>query len=243
MYQIKELSELSGITPRTLRFYEEKGIIKSTRDKSNNYRLYNQQAVDDLQKILFLRELGLSIVDIQTIFKNNNQEKILETQLLKLEQESIRIKKLIKTIQKTISTQKGETTMTDEEKFEAFKKEQVQINEEQYGDEIHEKYGEENVQKANAAMLKMSEDDFTEFQKLEQEITDLLKDPNSDNQLLASKHKQWIEMAWGRTVEPEAHKGLGDMYVSDQRFSDYYLKRAGVGAAQKMRDAIYNLYE
>ena len=66
-YSIKELADLSGISTRTLRYYDEIGLLTPKRDESNLYRVYGEEEVDRLQQILFYRELDVSLNDIQLL--------------------------------------------------------------------------------------------------------------------------------------------------------------------------------
>ena len=65
--------------------------------------------------------------------------------------------------------------MSSAEKFEAFKKKQIQENEKKYGEEIRQKYGEDTVRDSNAKMMKMTEEEYQEFQRLETEIKEKLQ--------------------------------------------------------------------
>jgi len=58
-YTVQKLAELSGVTARTLRYYDEIGILKPARINSSGYRVYGSREVDRLQQILFYRELGM----------------------------------------------------------------------------------------------------------------------------------------------------------------------------------------
>ena len=63
-YTVKQLAKISGVTPRTLRYYDQIGLLAPDRVEKNGYRMYGQEQVDLLQQILFFRELG---VDLETI--------------------------------------------------------------------------------------------------------------------------------------------------------------------------------
>lgn len=133
--------------------------------------------------------------------------------------------------------------MADKEKFEGFKRQLVDDNEQQYGEEIRGKYGDETVNQSNAKMLNMSEEEYKEFTKLEKEVIDMLTeafqtgDPSSEAaQKAAALHKQWLSYTWP-AYSKEAHMGLAQMYVDDERFAAYYDK-AQPGAAVFLRDAI-----
>lgn len=133
--------------------------------------------------------------------------------------------------------------MADNEKFEGFKRKLIDDNEQQYGEEIRGKYGDDTVDQSNAKMLNVSEEKYEEFKKLEKEVVDTLTeafktgDPASEAaQKAAALHKQWLSFTWA-TYSKEAHMGLAQMYVDDGRFGAYYDK-AQPGAAVFLRDAI-----
>ena len=66
-YAIKKLAEMSGVSTRTLRYYEQIGLLKPTRVTSNNYRIYGEKEVDTLQQILFYRELDVPLEEIKSL--------------------------------------------------------------------------------------------------------------------------------------------------------------------------------
>ena len=133
--------------------------------------------------------------------------------------------------------------MADHEKFEGFKRQLIKDNEAAYGTEIREKYGDAEVDRSNAKMLGMGQEQYEAFKRLEQEILDKLEhalpegEPAGDaGQEVADLHRQWLGFTWG-SYDPKAHAGLAEMYVADERFAAYY-ERAGEGAAQYLRNAI-----
>lgn len=155
---------------------------------------------------------------------------------------------LINNVSRTIDTMKGVTIMTDREKFRGFKQAMINDNEEKYGKEIREKYGDSLVDSSNAKIKGMSEEEYTKAEKLRAEIDEALKtamvtgDPSGEHaQKACELHKQWICMFWkDGSYSKETHKGLGEMYVADERFKAYYDKVAD-GAAEFLRDAL-NVY-
>ena len=78
LLKIREVSSRYDISARALRYYEDMGLIKSTRSAEYAYRLYDQQAVKRLEQILILRKLNISIKDIQLIFQSAGTEILLE---------------------------------------------------------------------------------------------------------------------------------------------------------------------
>ena len=121
-YTVKKLAKLSGISIRTLRFYDELGLLKPAYYGDNHYRYYEEEQILMLQQILFYRELGFPLNDIQKIISSDDFNKIdaLISHKQVLEQNLDRTKRLIKTIGQTISHLRGEITMRDEELFTGF---------------------------------------------------------------------------------------------------------------------------
>ncbi|MFY3791183.1 MerR family transcriptional regulator [Ureibacillus sp. MALMAid1270] len=244
-YTISKLAKLANVSARTLRYYDEINLLKPTRINSSGYRIYGQNEVDRLQQILFFRELGVELETITSIMNNPefDKTKALESHLYQLEQKKSRLEKLIETVEKTIAYERGEIQMSDQQKFEAFKDKLIQENEEKYGEEIRDKYGKRTVEESNAKFKNMSQEQYDEMVKIGEEIFELLPkametgDPASPlAQELAAKHKQWLTFTWP-SYSKEAHRGLGEMYVADERFKAYYDKVKD-GAAEFLRDAI-----
>lgn len=121
-YTVKKLAKLSGVSVRTLRFYDKVGLLKPAYYGDNNYRYYEEEQIMLLQQILFYRELNFSLNDIQRIISSDDFNKIdaLISHKLILEQRLDRTKQLIKTIDQTIAHLRGKITMRDEELFIGF---------------------------------------------------------------------------------------------------------------------------
>lgn len=244
-YTVSQLAKLSGVSNRTLRYYDQIGLLEPARISSSGYRIYGKAEVDMLQQIIFYRELDVSIEEIKNIIQQPefDQTKALELHFQNLKQKRSRLDKIIDTVEKTIAYTKGEIAMQDKEKFEGLKAREIQKNEHEYGNEIREKYGNNAVEESNTKFKDMTEAEYNEWRKLENEIIELLPkayqtgDPSSElAQRLAAKHKAWLMYTWPDYTK-EAHAGLAEMYVADERFSAYYDKYVEDGA-QFLRDAI-----
>lgn len=118
-YTVKELAKISGITVRTLHHYDEIELLKPAYHGSNNYRYYEEEQLLMLQQILFYRELGMSLNDVQRIMGSSefNKIKALQSHKRVLLQSIDRTHLLIKTIDKTVKHLKGKVKMKDEEFF------------------------------------------------------------------------------------------------------------------------------
>lgn len=245
-YTVQKLGKLAGVSPRTLRYYDEMGILKPARINSSGYRIYGQAEVDQLQQILFYRELGIKLEVIKELITSPSFD---ATQALRIHRSQLldkraQLDQLIANVEKTISTKEGTMTMSNQEKFEGFKQKLIDDNEKTYGKEIRDKYGDETVNKSNAKVKNMSQAQHDEVTRLAQEITDKLAeayqqgDPSSAlAQEMAELHKQWLMFYWNE-YSKEAHAGLAQMYVDDERFTAYYDKEQP-GTAAFLRDAIY----
>ena len=161
-YTVKALADLAGVTPRTLRWYDRIGLLKPLRTTEAGYRLYGPAQLDRLQDILFYRELGLDLASIRTILDDPafDRQAALQSHLAELEARRARLDDLILTVQRTINDIKGGTKMTDQEKFEAFKRRTVEANETAFGQEIREKYGDEEMDRANACVLALTQEEY-----------------------------------------------------------------------------------
>lgn len=245
-YTVLSLAKMAGISSRTLRYYDEIGLLKPTRINSSGYRIYAQAEVNRLQLILFYRELEISLEDIRNILQAPSFD---ELQALKEHREKLLDRKqqldlLIANVDKTIAVKEGGITMTDREKFTGFKQKMLEENEKKYGREIREKYGEETIKNSNKKFLAMTEEQYRAMEKLGGQINETLKaamltgDPAGElAQQAADLHRQWLMFSWDKYTQ-EAHAGLAQMYVDDARFTAYY-DQIKPGAAEFLRDAIF----
>ena len=107
-YTVKELSKISGISTRTLRYYDQIALLVPPRLSSSGYRIYGETEVDTLQQILFYRELGVSLDEIKKLLNSPDydKEQSLQNHLDELMQKKARIETLITNVGETIQTLK-----------------------------------------------------------------------------------------------------------------------------------------
>ena len=245
-YSIQELSRMAGISTRTLRYYDETGLLKPARVTQAGYRYYGTPEVDRLQQILYYRERGFQLHTIQKILQDRDFDKLraMEDHLLALKQRQAETAALIRTVEQTIRHMKGECQMADREKFKALKKSLVQGNEIKFGAEARAKYGDAQVDAANQNTMGLSEEDFARWQALEQQILQELEAAvqagqsahSETGKRLAQLHRDWLRFTLpGYT--PAQHKGIAALYVADERFRQYYDRRIP-GCAQWLSDAV-----
>ena len=246
-YTVQKLARLAGVSARTLRFYDEIGLLKPARTNSSGYRIYGEKEVDTLQQILFFRALGLELGTIAEVMRDPsfNRLEALRSHREALEAKRQQLSSLIENVNCTIEKEEGKTTMTDKEKFEGFKQQLVDDNERKYGDEIRAKYGDDVVNESNAKMRGMSKDQYEAMQAatvaMQEKLAEAVRsgaDAKGDaGKEVARMHKDWLGYSW-TTYSAEAHKGLAQMYLDDERFTAYYDKEVP-GCAQFLRDAVH----
>lgn len=245
-YTIRKLAQLAGISTRTLRYYDEIGILKPARISSSGYRIYGQNEVDLLQQIMFYKELGVELNTIKEAIHNPTFNKIsaLKEHRNKLLTKKQQIETLLANIDKTIANYEGRIKMSDKDKFTGFKEKLITDNEEKYGADIRKKYGNETVDKANLKLKNMTEAQYKELENLTQELYATLHeavktgDPYSPlAQIAAELHKRWLCFYWSDYTK-EAHRNLAQMYVDDERFKKHYDEKQP-GTAQFLKEAIY----
>jgi len=135
-YTIKEIADLANVSTRTIRFYDEIGLLVPADTGANGYRYYDDASVLQLQQILFYRELDVPLKEIQRIMNRPDFNLVgaLEKHRSSLQGKVKRLEKLIDTVDQTITNIQGEWKMTGKEYFEGF-------DETQYEEETRQRWG------------------------------------------------------------------------------------------------------
>jgi len=247
-YSANKLAKMSGVSARTLRWYDEIGLLKPVRVASSGYRIYGQDELDTLQQILFYKELSFPLEEIKKLMSapGYDKEQAFLSHLAELHIKRERIDTLINNVAKSIAAMKGETTMSDQEKFEGLKQSLIDENERKYGAEIRKKYGDTAVDESNAKLKGLTQEQYDEGERLRIEMETALKAAFDDGdpagelaQKACDLHRQWLCVFYPK-YSKEYHMGLGEMYVADERFRANYDKLAPY-CTEFLRDAI-NIY-
>ena len=246
-YTVGSLAKLAGVTVRALHHYEDEGLLHPERTASG-YRRYGATDVERLQQILLLRSCGLSLGDIRGALDNGDFDfhAVLIDHLATLRTRQKELETLVGTVEKTIASLEGRCTMTDEERFEGMKARAIAENEERYGAEVRQAYGDAAMDAANGHMAGMSQEEWNDAKALEAAILDQMAaaketgDPTGEAaRELCSMHARWLQMHWGEgAYSPAAHAALAEGYVTDPRFTAYYDGAAGEGATAFLCDAL-----
>jgi DNA-binding transcriptional MerR regulator len=242
---INEVARATGITSRTLRHYDAIGLLRPSEVASNGYRLYDTSALIRLQRILALRDLGMSLARIQSVMDKDIPETEalaeLEHQLLL---ESARLNRQIASVRRTLeSLMKGEIPMAND-MFDGF-------DHNHYKEEVEERRGTAAWQTSSQWWNDLGEQGQQAYQH---RLADLIArwkrayddrvSPDSDiAQGLAHEQVEWLRETPGPHTTGECPlstyiRNLGEMYVNDPRFAANY---GGEQGAMLVRDAL-NIY-
>ena len=233
--QIKEFSVLTGVSVRTLHYYDEIGLLKpACVDEYSGYRYYDENSLKRMQEILFYRELNFSLKSISEILSSPgyDRNKALEEQKKLLVLKKERLERLISAIDEAV---KGETVMT------AFDKSEF----EKYKSEVEEKWGKTDAFKEHTektrSYTKGKWDSLTE--SMDGIIAELacckkngLTANSGEAEELVKKLQDFITENY-YTCTDEILSGLGQMYVLDERFKNN-IDRHGDGTAEYIGKAI-----
>ena len=246
-YTVGSLAKLAGVTVRALHHYEDEGLLHPDRTASG-YRRYGAADVERLQQTPLPRSCGLSLGDIRAALADGDFDfhAMLVDHLATLRARQKELETLVGTVEKTIASLEGRCTMTDEERFEGMKARAIAENEERYGAEVRQAYGDAAMDAANERMAGMSQEEWSDAKALEAAILEQLTaakatgDPTGEAaRKLCAMHARWLQMHWGEgAYSPAAHAALAEGYVADPRFTAYYDEAAGEGATAFLRDAL-----
>lgn len=241
-YSTKQLASMSGLTVRTLQYYDRIGLLVPNRISENNYRIYTSNEILILQKILFYKKMGFNLKEIKRFLNNSFFDEDLDFHLDYLMGEKAKIENMINL---TKRIKKEGEFMKDEDKLKIFKT--IENNEKNYGKEIRKKYGDKVIDNVNYHLSNLSNSVFKDSNEINNDILNcLFQSLNSKRTDLYSKifdlHKKWIQIQTGH-YDNEYHLNLAYLYVDDERFKNYYDSKAGDGAASLLSQIIINKLE
>lgn len=224
-YTVKQVARLSGVTVRTLHFYDEIDLLKPAYYGENGYRYYEKEQLLGLQQILFYRELDVPLEQIRAILSSPGFDRLatLKAHRARLEGEMKRHRKLIRTIDSTIAELNGAKTMANEQIFEGFSPEKQR----KYEQELVERYGDGVKAKIDESKKRVKGWTKADFQASSERWQSFLADlgalagdgkaaDSAEVQALIPSHRQWLESYW--TPVRESYIGLGRLYADHPDF-------------------------
>jgi DNA-binding transcriptional MerR regulator len=228
-YTVRDVARLSGVSVRTLHFYDEIGLLKPAFVGDNGYRYYEQGELLRLQQILFYRELGMPLNDIQAIITRPDFDQLaaLHRHREQLTAQMGRMHALIDTLDRTIDHLQGERDVTADELYQGF----APARQADYEREIVERYGESAQRHIDESKQQMKGWTKADYAAVKQEIDRLHEaftaaiaagrpSDSPDVQALVHQHYQWVSRFW--TPDRDAYIGLGQMYTDHPDFRKMY---------------------
>jgi MerR family transcriptional regulator, thiopeptide resistance regulator len=237
-WPIDKVAKLAHTTSRTLRHYDQLGLLLPSRVGSNGYRHYDQRALIRLQRILMLRDLGLGLAAIAGVLRNQDDAMpALRAHLGWLRQEQERLIRQVRAVESTIrSHEQGEHIMA-EKMFDGF-------DHTQYRDEVEQRWGPDAYAAGDRWWRSKTDGEQAAFKDQHLQIAkdyaaarDAGLTPENDVvQAIVGRHLEWLNLsATDAALSPERFLAYGEMYVADERFAANY---GGTAGAQFVRDAI-----
>lgn len=242
-WSIQEIAKLAGTTSRTLRHYDDIGLLVPARIGSNGYRYYDEGALVRLQRIMLLRQLGLGLPSIgEVLEREESAPHALRSHLEWLQQEQVRLARQIASVEHTITALEGGERLMAENVFDGF-------DHTRYKEEVEQRWGKDAYAKSDAWWRSMSAEQQAAWQQRASDLgSDWIAarergiDPTGDEaQALAQRHFEWLRGipgtpgGGGPGPTKEYFVGLAEMYVADERFGANYGGQAG---AEFVRDAM-----
>jgi MerR family transcriptional regulator, thiopeptide resistance regulator len=237
-WPIKDVAQATGLTSRTLRHYEQIGLLRPSRVASNGYRFYGDAELSRLYRILSLRALELPLATIQIVLDDETSlADAIESHLALLEERRDRTNQQIAVVRDTLDTVKKGHTMTIEEVFAG-------VDQSQYEAEVRARWGDEAWEHGANRRDQMSEEQRRSDDERSLDINaalrtaaDASEDPTATRfQELIADHYRWVTEYWGgRKPDHDAYTGLSEMYVADVRFAATY---GGQKNAETIREAM-----
>lgn len=240
-YSVQQLADFSGVTVRTLHHYDSIGLLPPLPRKNGEKRLYDRASLYRLQQILLYKEAGFSLQNIGELLEEGAPTKAawLRKQRYLIEQEGKRIAVLLNTIDKTIEElEKQKFMLSEKELYEGFSSEESA----KIRAEVVDRWGQEELDKSENHLRKKTPGAFKalkeEGQQLTQSIARSMSLPIDHPEVQQKIDLYFVHMKEFRPeLDLEQFEQLAQLYVEDERFTEYYEKHAK-GLARYISDAI-----
>jgi MerR family transcriptional regulator, thiopeptide resistance regulator len=261
-WSVQQIATLAGTTSRTLRHYDDIGLLKPSRTGNNGYRYYGQDALVRLQRILLLRDLGLGLPAIADVLGNEaDAGEALGLHLEWLQQERDRLGRQITAVRHTIKALQEGGNIMAEKMFDGF-------DHTKYREEVQQRWGKDAYAAGDAWWRGMGNEEKAAWAERSRQLgadwtaaaQSGVPAGSAQAQELARRHVEWLRAIPGTPAAPVADTrtdtstatgtdagadsapdikayvtGLGEMYVADPRFAANY---GGAEGAAFVRDAL-----
>ncbi|MCL6589247.1 MAG: MerR family transcriptional regulator [Firmicutes bacterium] len=245
-FKVGEVSDLVGVSVRTLRYYDQIGLLTPESVSPAGYRLYSDSDLERLQQIMFFKEIGFGLHQIKQILDNPgfDRQLALKTHRELLLAKKKRLEEIIKTVEKTINSIEGEIIMDQKDMFAGFDMSEIEKHQAKYAEETRQKYGHtEAYQESVKKTAGYTKEDWARILgdagRIYQKIASLM------DQGPANPEVQQAVAEWRRHISdnfynctPGIFRGLGDLYVDDSRFTEN-IDKVRPGLAAFLREAMH----
>jgi len=236
VWSIGEVARLSGVTTRTLRYYDAIGLLEPVGVDPGGRRLYARAELERLQEVLVLRELGVDLATIAEVLADGGRLEHLRAHLARLEAERDRFDRLADAVRRTIASLEEGEEMSAKDLYRGF-------DNSRYEAEARERWGDAAVEHSNARWSALGEDGQARYRSENQATTLALAEAmregvpvdHARTQALIAEHYRQVCVFW--TPDAAAYAALGRGYVEDARFTATY-DAVAPGLAVYLRDAM-----
>ncbi|MFD7514715.1 MerR family transcriptional regulator [Streptomyces niveus] len=243
-YSVGQVAVFAGITVRTLHHYDEIALLSPSGRNHAGHRRYDDADLDRLQRILFYRELGFPLDEVAALLDDPDvdPQEHLRRQHELLSARIAELQKMAEAVEHAMEAKKMGINLSPEEKFEVFGGKDP----ERYGEEAEQRWGgTPGYEETQRRVARYTKDDW---KRMQDEVADwgarydaLMEagePPTGERAVaMAEEHRRHITK-WFYDCTPEIHRGLGDLYVSDERFREFY-DSMRPGLAEHVRAAIH----
>jgi MerR family transcriptional regulator, thiopeptide resistance regulator len=240
MKTVGEVSELAGVTVRTLHHYDEIGLLSPSGRSDAGYRLYSYSDLVRLQEILGWRTLGFSLAEIQALLDDPGYDRVgaLRNQRTLVDTEIERLGALARALDAALAAERNGARLKEAHMFEGF-------DHSQYEEEVRERWGHTAAYRESARRAaSYGEEDWrairTESQEIVSAFASLMQDGEPADgeaaRALAERHRNQISDRFYECSQ-QLHRGLAQMYIADPRFTRTY-EQVAPGLARYVHDAI-----
>ncbi|WP_328300089.1 MerR family transcriptional regulator [Streptomyces sp. NBC_00435] len=242
-YSVGQVAGFAGVTVRTLHHYDEIGLLSPGGRSHAGHRRYEDADLDRLQRVLFYRELGFPLDEVMVLLDDpeSDPREHLRRQHALLSDRIARLQQMAAAVEHAMEAKKMGINLTPEEKFEVF----GDKDPERYAEEAERRWGgtETHAESQRRAAGYTKGD----WQRMQDQVADwgtryraLMEagEPAGGERAmdLAEEHRLHI-CTWFYDCSYEIHTGLGEMYVADERFREFY-DSMHPGLAGHLRDSI-----
>lgn len=240
-YTVKAVADLAGLSVRALHHYDAIGLLRPASASPAGYRLYGPRDLERLQQVMFFRELGFALKDIKRILDSpgfDPRQALLQHRELLLQRRD-RLDRLLRSVDRTLSSMGGGIEMDPKDMFGGF-------DPKQYEEEAKERWGKsKEYQQSAERTKKYTKDDWTRILGESRDVTTALGEKmaaglapaHPEVQELIRRHHQHIDRYF-YTCSTQVYRGLGEMYAADERFAANY-ERVRPGLARFMKEAMH----